>query len=79
MDSKSSSAPTAAASPAEHAPAVSAAILLLQSLALVVISVLVVAFSQRQHAFALLADPSSESSHVLDAILFVQAQTLAVL
>ena len=77
-------APTDAASPAEHSLAVFVALLLLQSLALVIISntpilVLVVALSRRYHALAVLADLSFESTHVLDALFSVQAQTLAVL
>ena len=77
-------APTAAASLADHALDVSVALLLLQSLALLVnsktpILVLVLASSQRQQALAVLAGPLSELSHVLDALFSVQAQTLAVL
>ena len=77
-------APTAAASPTEHALAVSVALLLLQYLAPFVISstpvlALVAPFSLQFRAFAALRHPLLESARALDVIFSMEAQTLAVL
>ena len=74
-------APTAAASPTEHALAVSVALLLLQYLALFVILVLalVAPFSLQFRTLAALRDLLLEPARVLDVLFAMQAQTLAVI